>query len=641
MAELKISDYIDVDSIDGTELILVSKDGSYRKTTIEEIRNLASDIANTELAELLNKAASAQDVKNILNTINTNLKNHSDSITSINAQLSEIPNQTYVTEKAKTVDVNNALALKANIADLNTQKTRIDNLVQTASTSYYEKCISTDTGALLIVSSGATTSQINLPSVTPVATGYTPIVGDYVRLVYGVSSGSSELVDARVGADGNIYNNTGDAIRNQTNFASTIKQLLDSSKCEVGWYYNGSAINAKTANSSYMTIAMQLKAGTYCGGVDYNFSFVLINGTLTALKNISGTNRYLNTASGLSYDYFVQFIVPSDATYYLTFRTSLDVALPAMLFKTDEQLFLTKSYSFGDIYKTYINTLSINDDINILKDEINKLTTRVINVDKTGNGDYTSLTAAVNSVDTGQKATIYIQPNNYDLLAELGGDTFLATIDGTDNRKGISFKNKDIALIGIGNVNLSLEIPDAKLNVNIATCISAFEVYGNFSMENITLKVKNTRYAIHDESGNSWAYRYSNHKFKKCHFIHEGNIMWGNPTPYGCGTGTGASYEFDDCIFESDGSHYAWTMHNNANQYSIKVSFNGCYFNGLYNGKNIRFGYYGANTARNDIFVKNCILTNGIDVLLENSSVSSNNVWDIYNFDEKTVTIGA
>ena len=93
MAELKISDYIDVDSIDGTELILVSKDGSYRKTTIEEIRNLASDIANTELAELLNKAASAQDVKNILNTINTNLKNHSDSITSINAQLSEKANQ--------------------------------------------------------------------------------------------------------------------------------------------------------------------------------------------------------------------------------------------------------------------------------------------------------------------------------------------------------------------------------------------------------------------------------------------------------------------------------------------------------------------------------------------------------------------
>ncbi|MFL0167641.1 hypothetical protein [Candidatus Clostridium helianthi] len=88
MAELKISDYIDVDSIDGTELILVSKDGSYRKTTIEEIRNLASDIANTALADLLNKAASAHDVKNILNAINNNFEN-------LNAQLSDLTNKVY------------------------------------------------------------------------------------------------------------------------------------------------------------------------------------------------------------------------------------------------------------------------------------------------------------------------------------------------------------------------------------------------------------------------------------------------------------------------------------------------------------------------------------------------------------------
>ncbi|WP_297428611.1 hypothetical protein, partial [Clostridium sp.] len=90
MANFKISDYVDVDSIDGTELILVSKSGAYRKTTIEEIRNLSNDIANTDLADLVGKVASAQDVKNILNTINTNLENQSNSITSINTQLSDI-----------------------------------------------------------------------------------------------------------------------------------------------------------------------------------------------------------------------------------------------------------------------------------------------------------------------------------------------------------------------------------------------------------------------------------------------------------------------------------------------------------------------------------------------------------------------
>lgn len=89
MSEFKITDYVDVDSIDGTELVLVSKSGAYRKTTIEEIRNLAADITNTDLADLFGKVASAQDVKNILNTINTSLEDHANSITSINAQMSE------------------------------------------------------------------------------------------------------------------------------------------------------------------------------------------------------------------------------------------------------------------------------------------------------------------------------------------------------------------------------------------------------------------------------------------------------------------------------------------------------------------------------------------------------------------------
>jgi len=70
---------------------------------------------------------------------------------------------------------------------------RIDIITLTAETTFYEECLITDTGALLVVDAGATTGQIDLASVTPVATGYTPIAGDYVRLVYGVASGNTEL----------------------------------------------------------------------------------------------------------------------------------------------------------------------------------------------------------------------------------------------------------------------------------------------------------------------------------------------------------------------------------------------------------------------------------------------------------------
>ncbi len=49
--------------------------------------------------------------------------------------------------------------------------------------SAYEKVASTETGALKVVASGASTGEINLASVTPCVKGYTPAVNDYVLSV--------------------------------------------------------------------------------------------------------------------------------------------------------------------------------------------------------------------------------------------------------------------------------------------------------------------------------------------------------------------------------------------------------------------------------------------------------------------------
>ena len=109
------------------------------------------------------------------------------------------------------------LADKADVTALNTEKARIDTLVTTAPSSFYEECLSTDAGALEVVAdeSTPTATQIKLASVTPLATGYTAIVGDYVRLVYGLASGSTEIVDARIGGDGVTYTTAGEAFRGQ------------------------------------------------------------------------------------------------------------------------------------------------------------------------------------------------------------------------------------------------------------------------------------------------------------------------------------------------------------------------------------------------------------------------------------------
>jgi len=86
----KIGDKITVDPADN-DLVLFQQGENTRNSTWARIRNflLGDEVLKT----------SSQTIKGAINELNS--------------QTSDIPNQTYITEKAKTVDVNNALALKS------------------------------------------------------------------------------------------------------------------------------------------------------------------------------------------------------------------------------------------------------------------------------------------------------------------------------------------------------------------------------------------------------------------------------------------------------------------------------------------------------------------------------------------------
>lgn len=269
--------------------------------------------------------------------------------------------------------------------------------------------------------------------------------------------------------------------------------------------------------------------------------------------------------------------------------------------------------------------------------------TNVISVKKDGTGDFSKLKSAIESIkysDETNKYVVKVYNGTYNLLEELGGKEYLYKITSTSSsRSGIKIPDY-CDVIGVGDVTIEYLPDDSISNYYTTAYISPFEVYGNTRIENIKINAKNCRYCIHDETNNNPMYNNSVHVYKNCIFTHLGNKIgtWGSPAAIASGTSGGCSYSYTDCIFNTK-SWTPWSMHNNGNQDSIAITFDGCIFNGESSEGSIRFGYYKKNTKRNRVFIKNSISTGNIIIRKEVTDVESDNVWDIYNFTDINVVV--
>lgn len=164
----------------------------------------------------------------------------------------------------------------------------------------------------------------------------------------------------------------------------------------------------------------------------------------------------------------------------------------------------------------------------------------------------------------------------FDLLAELGGTTYLPTIENaTDNMQGFHLPPY-VNLVGVGKVTLKAELPDT-VTLNQSSNFSTLEIeQGNNDLRNLTVKVKNGRYPVHDESRDK--YPNATHSYTNVTFIHEGNAsgLWDSPSAFGCGTSGGCTYNFNDCIFDASKSDgYPFGLHNYAPQLGSQINING------------------------------------------------------------------
>lgn len=222
-------------------------------------------------------------------------------------------------------------------------------------------------------------------------------------------------------------------------------------------------------------------------------------------------------------------------------------------------------------------------------------------------GDFSTLTEAIKTLGAGSAdnpITLYIHSGEYDILQELGGDNFLRDVENNGSeRQGIEVPDY-VNIIGVGDVRLKMDVPDSKTTRNTSSRISVLNVWRHNLIKNIKITVRNTRYAVHDETNNQFAN--NDMKYIDCYFEHLGNKsgVWNSTQAYAAGMGSGGNYYFENCTFKSVAIPFS--MHDNFNVESNRVRIVKCTFITGNEDVAIRFGSYGTGAKKSVITIENC-----------------------------------
>lgn len=381
-----------------------------------------------------------------------------------------------------------------------------------------------------------------------------------------------------------------------------------------GYYYNRNAQNAnsRTANANcsvYYPFRIKKDTVYYYNNVyGYFCSIVYDDGTRTNLSDTTETK----TRGTLTAD--------NDGTAFITIISS------------------ASNFVFTDSLYAYVSPSQATAGT-LIKSQFNQHVT----VSKTNsNAEYSTFKSAVDAIalmaDKNLHYTIDVYSGTYDILEELGGTVFVQSITSeSSSRSGINIPD-NTSIVGHGTVKFTYLPSDAVSTYYSTERVSPLEVWGNFELINVHMQVKNCRYCVHDESNNNVQYANSTHIYKNCFFEHLGNISggWVSCDTIGQGSSSGNRYLYTDCIFKSN-SFYAFGCHNNASQDGNILTFDGCVFNGNWNGYAFRFGYYLNNTDTSYIFLKNCKANNPCIISAE--TAGSDNIYEVVNFTDIQVDI--
>lgn len=280
----------------------------------------------------------------------------------------------------------------------------------------------------------------------------------------------------------------------------------------------------------------------------------------------------------------------TDCYAYVTYNTTLAGNAKAML---TDSVMQPAYYAEGVYYASFSKNLYVKQD---------------------GTGDYTSVVDAVNYANSfpgSEPVNVYIHTGVYDILEELGGQTFIDSLDNwTYELQGLRIQRDNVNLIGIGYPQLVFRMPGTvtRQQSERTSCLNL--THYSTRVENLVLIAKNCRYVIHDE-GNGHSIPV-HHVLKNLRCIHEGNAagLWAYPTVLGGGNTGGSTYDLINCQFITDNYMQAMSYHCGSDQLPSKYNIDGCV--GIANnsdGISFRFSYLGPSTpplGNTVVNLKNC-----------------------------------
>ena len=410
-------------------------------------------------------------------------------------------------------------------------------------------------------------------------------------------------------------------------FFKRLEQYLLKANKTTGEYYTAYSGVLRTTTSAETSIfsGVNLIAGE-------TYTFINVYGYFTQIFDKSGV-------------FIDKLTTSTDVSVTVTYTPSVNCVVYVSAYNTEVPMLVNSSNILPQKYieGIYENVLDIVDttltqagmaaDAKTVGDKF----PTTLTVKKDGTGDYTTVVAAVTQAnvlsDAGKTVNINIYEGDYDLLAELGGSTFLSAIERSGEfaeRQGLRLK-KNVNLFGVGYVILRYELPDTATYVQ-SQCTSALNLYQTNSIENIEFIAKNCRYALHDEAngGNPYLTRY----IKNCRFTHLGNVpgLWEYPSVLGGGAGGGSDYTFINSQFITKTYTQAWSYHTNNNQVPSHFNVDGCV--GIVKaggGNSFNCTYYGKGHLGKTIFnIKNCSGNGIVRKAAESESDGSEDHIEVY-----------